>query len=138
MPQRVFNAGVASIAKMHLQTDNNIDDLASHVYTYYKDSYKNDGVQEDWIISAKETIEYIEKNEIPEPIELLTHFQFFVDNFEPDGSPRKKKIFRGTFFNKADKNLNRKRDYLVLLKKYSVLAQNGLAPLAPKGWPENR
>ena len=138
MPQRVFSVGAASIAKMHLLTGKSIEEVAAMVFASYKDSYIDDGTEGDWVASAREALKFLEENEVPTPAELLNHFQYFVENYEPDGSPRKKRIFGGTMFNKAEQNIQRKENFLKLLESYYIGARSGIVPLAPAGWPGNR
>jgi hypothetical protein len=138
MPQRVFNFGAASIVKAHLLTGREIEEIATKIFASYRNSYIDDGTEKDWILAAHEALIFIENNEVPAPTELLNHFQYFVDNYESDGRPRKKRIFGGTIFNKAKQNLQRKEDFIKLLESYYVGARAGIVPIAPAGWPGNR
>ena len=138
MTQRVFNMGAASIAKIHLLTGKSIEELAAMVFSSYRESYVDDGTEGDWVISARVALKLLEDQEAPSPDELLNHFQYFVENYEPDGLPRKKGLFGGTLFNKAEQNLKRKEDFLKLLESYYIGARAGIVPLAPAGWPGNR
>jgi hypothetical protein len=113
MPQRVFNYGAASIAKMHLLTGKSVEEIATIVFSSYKHSYIDDGTERDWIISTRQSLTFLKERKAPAPTELLNHFQYFVDNYEPDGLPRRKRLFGGTIFNKAEQNPRRKEDFLL-------------------------
>lgn len=55
MPQRVFEAGAASIAKAHILKGVSIEEYAKALWEkWYKQAYVDDGVLEDWICAAKE------------------------------------------------------------------------------------
>lgn len=131
MPQRVFSYGAASIAKLHLLTGKSIEALATMAFASYRQSYIDDGTEKDWVVSARQALKFLEENEAPAPDKLLDHFRYFVEHYEPDSSPRKKRIFGGTMFDKAKQNIRRKEDFLKSLESYYIGARAGIVPLGP-------
>ena len=134
MPQRVFEVGAASIAKMHLDLGRPVDALAAEIWENYATAYINDGVENDLKNAATEAIQMLETLEAPSPAEFLNHFQYFTIHYDEEGKPRKKKMFGGTWFNKAAQNKNRRQDFIKRLSSYYIGAIAGLMPLAPDGW----
>lgn len=135
MPQRVFNYGAATIAQLHLGTEMSIEELAAQFFLPYCDAYTDDGVEQDWIDVAQQATELLIENNIPHPEGFLHHFSFYIEHYEPDGSPRKKKVLSGTWSNQEERNLQRKEDFIRQLIIYYAEVMAGKAPLAP---PERR
>ncbi len=134
MPQDVFEVGAASIAKMHLDLGHPVDELAADIWKDCATANIDDGVENDLKNAATEAIQMLETLEAPSPAEFLHHFQYFTIHYDEEGKPRKKKIFGGTWFNKAAQNKNRRQDFIKRLKLYYIGAIAGSMPLAPDGW----
>ena len=134
MPQRVFEVGAASIAKVHLLKGISIAESAAALWAQYSTSYIDDGVEEDLKSAAVEAIKTLEEMEEPSPIKLLHHFQYFTINYDEEGKPRKKKLFGGTLFSRDPQNKNRKQDFLQRLAAYYAGVRASIMPLAPEGW----
>ena len=124
--QRLFNCGSASIAKLHLSTGKSLEELAAMLFDSYRKSCIDDGLEEDWVASAREALKFLEENDAPAPGHLLDHFQYFVEHYEPDGSPRKKNIFGRIKPSKAKAGIHRKENFLKSLKSYYTGALAGV------------
>jgi hypothetical protein len=135
MPQRLFNFGASSIARMHLISGAPLPQLVALVSS--RSSYRDAHVQRDWLEAAEQALKLLRERDVSSPEAVLHHFQYFVDEYEPDGRPRRRRPW-GSLFSRAKLNPRRKQEFLDLFETFCVRARAGLVPLAPPGWPGDR
>ena len=86
MPQRLFNFGASSIVRMHLISGKPLHELVALVAS--RSTYVDEEVARDWLEAAEQALTLLRERDVASPEAILHHFQYFIDNFEPDGRPR--------------------------------------------------
>jgi len=119
MPQEVFDAGAAVIARIRLSLGTPMEVSAGKIASRYQGTYVDDGYEAAWISAASQGVAELKELKVPDPVALLTAFVDHAMNYMADGTPRQKRLFGGTWFAKpCPQNLAREADFLKRLEKY--------------------
>lgn len=139
MPQHVFDVGAATIAKIHLERGLSMEALAKQVADSYRNSFVDDEYERHWIVASRELIAaaktalpYLSAESMPS---LFWHMQFFLTNFELDGTKKKRRLFSGTrFIGLENPTTNRVQHCVKAFMCFFVLSEARKLPFLPTGW----
>lgn len=134
MPKDVFEVGVSTVAKIHLHTGKDIEELAKTVWHGYEGDIIDDGVLKDIERASTDALAWLRQQDAPDIAEFFHHFSYFCMNYDDSGNPKKKKLFSGLWFQKTEPDTSRVERYLNKLKSYYVGVSAGIMPVAPRGW----
>jgi len=136
MPNDLFNLCAITVAKLSHVSEQPSAVFAQELWNGYISDYPDDDVVEDWI-KASEAVqeilsETVESENLPS---VYTQLQFCFEKFNSDGTPKRKKLFGGTLFNKQKfKDGNRVSDFLRCFTSfYAASAMESLPPF-PDGY----
>ena len=87
MPQRLFDYGVATMARIHQVKGTNIDDLVSYATTHYKTGYADRGLPEKWETGIRAALKICRDLKLsPDDADtILFTYRYYVSNFYDDG-----------------------------------------------------
>ena len=136
MPQQLFNMCAVTTAKISVATERSVEAIASQVTASYTDTYKDVHLAEEVAEAASKIAAWLE-GAMPDGslVGALTHMQFCIKNYSPNGKKLRRKLLGGTWFNKESEPIEDKvRACVANVATFYILTINGQVPIAPRGW----
>ena len=130
MDQDLFEYFSTAIAKLALLENRSPGELFDTIWESYKDAIIDDDVKLDVLVAVESSKNKLKEWEVAEPVEFLSQFLFYIENFDRAGNKKRKKIFRGLRFMKSVQNPNRIGDFLKRMTSFHFMIKSGLISIS--------
>ncbi len=130
MDQDLFEYFSTTIAKLALLENRSPGELFDTIWESYKDAIIDDDVKLDVLVAVENSKNKLKEWEVAEPVEFLSQFLFYIENFDRAGNKKRKKIFRGLRFMKSVQNPNRIGDFLKRMTSFHFMIKSGLISIS--------